>query len=730
MKDIKKIYPVKGMTCAACAHSVERMLNGQDGVKEATVNYATQSVAVSFDNSTTNFNKLKIALEEIGYSLAAESTDIKAEKTKELKRIKHKLIVSAILTLPVFILSMFFMGSFPNQNYLLFVLTLPIIFYSGQQFYVNAWKKAKYGSSNMDTLIALGTGAAFLFSVVNTFFPEWIISQGLSVHVYYESAAVIITLILLGNYLEERAKANTGTAIEKLLGLQAKKALVIRNDTEEWVDLQGLKVGDHIIIRPGDKIPVDGSVTDGSSYVNESMLTGEPDAIAKSIGDKVTGGTINQNGRLVMQAEKIGADTMLSRIIQLVQEAQGSKAPVQKLADKISGIFVPIVLAISLLSFGAWWWFGPDPSFSYAIVVLTTVLIIACPCALGLATPTAIMVGIGKGAENGILIKSAEMLEKAKSLDIIVVDKTGTITEGKPSVQQFEILPGELQREELASVIKSIEKQSEHPLAEAIVNYFSTNQVKPVHHFESITGMGAKAEVGGKTYFIGKPSWLKSLKCDEQLQTKGLKMEEEGHSLVAVADHKQILAFIALSDAVKPKAAEAVALLQKQGKKVVMLSGDNSSAVARVAHNVGITSYQGGLMPKDKQAYIKQQQVKGYHVAMAGDGINDAPALAQADVGIAMGTGTDVAIESAGIVLLHGDINRIAKAILLSGKTVRTIHQNLFWAFFYNVAAIPIAAGLLYPFFGILLSPMIAGGAMAFSSVSVVLNSLKLKSDF
>lgn len=727
MSSIKTTYPVSGMTCAACAHSVESMLMSQAGVEQAAVNLANNSVSVVYDESTTNFGKMKVALEQIGYNISKSKSEGEELKLQGEQVLKKKLWVAIIFTIPVFVLSMFFMDSFAGQNYLLLALTTPIVFYSGNQFYLNAWKKLQHGSSNMDTLIAIGTGAAFLFSLINTLFPTWLASKGMHPHVYYESAAVIISLILLGNYLEERAKGRTGAAIEKLMGLQVKQALILKDGQEHMVDLSEVKVGDLIVIKPGALIPVDGKVMEGESYVEESMLTGEPGAVIKRMDDSLTGGTINQNGRLVMEAQKVGEETMLARIIQMVADAQGSKAPIQKLADRISAIFVPIVLVIALLSFGFWMIFGPDPALTNAFVVLVTVLIIACPCALGLATPTAIMVGIGRGADQGILIKNAEMLEKTKNLDVLIVDKTGTITEGNPSVQAVLCEQTEEQKNSLFSAIKSLENQSEHPLAKAIDRHFNEVELKEVRYFNSITGQGIKGEVGGVTYFIGKPDWLKNLKVSASLKEQSQALINEGQTVIAVANSKEVVAFIGIKDAVKAGAKQSISQLTEMGISVVMLSGDNPEAVAKVAQEVGIKTYQGSLMPADKRGYIIKQQEEGKKVGMAGDGINDAPALAQADVGLAMGTGSDVAIETAGIVLLKGDISKIATAISLSTKTVKTIRQNLFWAFFYNVAAIPVAAGALYPAFGFLLNPMIAGAAMAFSSVSVVLNSLRLK---
>lgn len=715
------------MTCAACANSVESMLGHTKGVQSASVNFAANTVNVAFDESETAFPKMREALQAIGYDIQ-ETVDVekqRAEKAAALKTLRQKVWVAAIFSIPVFLMSMV-LPSFPYDKWAMLALALPVILYSGREFYVNAWKKLMHWQFNMDTLIALGTGAAFIFSLINTFIPQFLIKAGLEPHVYYESAVVIITLILFGNYLEEKAKSNTSSAIEKLLGLQAKKARIVENGEEREIPIDEVQKGAILSIKPGEKVPVDGIVEEGSSYLDESMVTGEPEAVRKEAGANVIGGTINQQGHFLMKAQKVGAETMLSQIIHMVQEAQGTKAPAQKLADKISAIFVPTVISIAAVAFLVWYIVGPDPAFTNAFVVLITVLIIACPCALGLATPTAITVGIGRGANEGILIKDAETLERAREISMLLVDKTGTLTEGKPRVVDWQLVSG---KEEVAAVVQAMESKSEHPLGQAVVRYLVEQNMQKVEieGFESITAQGVKATYKGKAYRVGKPEWTGADQAEGALKEAFDKVIAEGKTVIGIAEEDRLVGFAALEDPVKQEAKAAVKHLQDKGIKVVMLTGDNEKAAARVAEQVGIDDFHAKLLPEDKVKWLDHYHDQGYKVAMAGDGINDAPALAKAEVGLAMSTGTDVAIESAGITLLKGDISKIAEAILLSRKTVGTIRGNLFWAFFYNVLAIPIAAGVLYPINGFLLNPMIAGGAMAFSSLSVVMNSLLLK---
>jgi P-type Cu2+ transporter len=586
-------------------------------------------------------------------------------------------------------------------------------------------------SANMDTLIALGTGVAFVYSLFNTLFPEYLIRFGIEPHIYYESTVVIITLVLFGNLMEARAKEKTSSAIEKLIGLQPNQATLLKDGNQILVPIDDVQVDDLILIRPGEKIPVDGKVVEGSSYVDESMVTGEPLAVGKKEGDTALGGTINKNGSFTMRAEKVGTDTMLSRIIMMVQDAQGSKAPVQKLADKISSIFVPIVVAIALISFGIWIYLGPEPAFTNALIILVTVLIIACPCALGLATPTAITVGIGKGALNGILIRNAEALEKSRDIDILLIDKTGTVTKGKPEVTDVVNSP-EIDTKLFRNLLFTIESNSEHPLAEAIVNGLkkeaNVSQLK-VSGFENTPGKGVGAFYKDHHYKIGSPRLLKenNIQPVGGLMDQIIRLEQEGKTVVVVLRDSSLIGLVAVKDTIKESSPHAIKTLQEMGIQVVMLTGDSKYNAEKIGMEVGITEIVAEVLPEEKADWVLKYQAEGKKVAMAGDGINDAPALALADVGIAMGTGADIAMESAQITLVKGDIGKIAEAIKLSRETVKTIRQNLFWAFFYNVISIPVAAGVLYPINGFLLSPMIAGGAMAFSSVSVVLNSLRLK---
>jgi Cu2+-exporting ATPase len=730
----KEIYPVEGMSCAGCAASIERELCKQQGVEEANVNFAMHTISLKYREGLTSFEKLQERVDDIGFKLlpAQKAAESKKLREKEFKVLQRKFWVALLFSIPVFVISMILMGDIPYANFIMLLLSLPVVFYSGNQFYINAWKKIRHGNTNMDTLISLGTGIAFLYSLVVTFFPEAIrAADGMAPHVYYESAVVIITLILLGNLLEERAKAKTSTAIEKLLQLQVKTATVIRDGIEITVLSEEVQRGDLVLVRPGEHIPVDGTLEKGRSFVDESMISGEPLPVEKQAGDKVTGGTLNQSGSFVIRATATGSHTLLSRIIKMVQDALGSKAPSQKLADRISAVFVPVVVSIALLSFVIWYFAGPSPQFTTAMVVLVSVLIIACPCALGLATPTAITVGIGKAARQGILIKDAEALEKAAHIEVLFVDKTGTLTEGKPRVTDFHLLAGEDQKT-VQEVILTVEKQSEHPLAKAVVAYLEeegTSTAQETELFENRSGFGIEAAFQGQKVLLGNRRLLEQagIIIGQPIEEQAQKLESEQKTLIFVAIENKTVALIALQDRIKAEARQAVADLHRHGLKLIMLTGDNQATAAYVARETGIDQYFAEVLPQDKGAHVKAYQQQGKIVAMAGDGINDAPALAMADVGIAMGTGTDIAMESATLTLLNGNIAAIAQAIRLSVATRKTIKQNLFWAFVYNVIAIPIAAGALYPLWGFLLNPMIAGTAMAFSSLSVVLNSLRLK---
>lgn len=731
---IKESFPVTGMTCASCAASVESVLKHTEGVLDASVNFANSSVLVEYDKEFSP-NQIQNALRAVGYDIILDA-DNPSEVQQELQQkhyqdIKSRTIWSAILTLPIFIFGMFYMQWEPGK-WISLVLTFPILFWFGRSFFINAFKQAKHGKANMDTLVALSTGIAFLFSVFNTFFPEFWLSRGIEPHVYYEAATVIITFISLGKLLEEKAKSNTSSAIKKLMGLQPKTLKIIENGEEQEIPISSVQVGQTILVRPGEKIPVDGEVSKGSSYVDESMITGEPVPVQKSQGEKVFAGTVNQKGSFQFTAEKVGGETLLSQIIKMVQQAQGSKAPVQKLVDKIAGIFVPVVLGISIVTFIVWMSLGGDNAFSQALLTSVAVLVIACPCALGLATPTAIMVGIGKGAENNILIKDAESLELGHKVNAVILDKTGTITEGKPLVTDIFWKDKLEDINEYKKVLLAIEAQSEHPLAEAVVNHLKDENIEKaeIASFESITGKGVKAQTeNGSPYYVGNHKLMleKNIQIDASLMQTAESLEEQAKTVIFFGNEKQVLAILAIADKIKETSKMAIATLQERGIEVYMLTGDNNKTASAVAKQVGITNYQGEVMPSEKAAFVEKLQADGKIVAMVGDGINDSHALAQANVSIAMGKGSDIAMDVAKMTLITSDLQSIPKALELSKRTVLGIRQNLFWAFIYNIIGIPIAAGVLYPVNGFLLDPMIAGAAMAFSSVSVVANSLRLK---
>ncbi len=730
----KRTFPVTGMSCAACASSVESILQHTPGVESAQVNFATNSVRVEF-NENTNPETLNQALSAIGYGLIiTEDNAIEAgqnAQNKHYEETKTRLIWSAFLTIPVVILGMFFMHWEPGK-WISLVLSIPVLFYFGRPFFEGALKQAKYGKANMDTLVALSTGIAFLFSFANTVYPQFWIARGIEPHVYYEAATVIITFITLGKLLEARAKSNTSSALRKLMGLQPKTLKAKIDGVEKEIPISEVEKGYEIIIRPGEKIPVDGEVLSGSSFVDESMISGEPLAVEKIPGEKVYSGTVNQKGSFSFLAEKVGSETLLSQIIQRIQEAQGSKASVQKLVDKISGVFVPVVLVISILTFTTWMIVGGENAFTHALFTSVAVLVIACPCALGLATPTAIMVGIGKGAENQILIKDAESLELAHQVDSIILDKTGTITSGKTEVANLEWI-NETVAQEYAPLLLAMESSSEHPLAEAIVKKFAVENLAPVliHEFQSLTGNGVEAKsTKGERLFVGNQKLLNLKNAQLNSRQKELAEEwrNEAKTVVFFGNENEVLAVIAIADQIKPSSKDAIAKLKSQGIEVYMLTGDNSQTAQAVAKEVGLTHYKAEVLPSDKSNFIKSLQAEGRIVAMVGDGINDSEALAQADVSIAMGHGSDIAMDVAKMTIISSDLQAIPKALRLSRLTVNGIRQNLFWAFIYNLIGIPIAAGLLYPINGFLLDPMIAGAAMAFSSVSVVLNSLRLKS--
>jgi len=748
----KQTFPVTGMTCAACASSVETILQHTEGVVSAAVNFATSTVQIEFDEHTIP-ETLDAALQEIGYGLIIStkevSESVQEEQEKNYREIKRRTIGAALLTAPVFVLGMFFMDWGPGK-WISMILSIPVLFYFGQHFYVNAWKQARNRKANMDTLVALSTGIAFLFSVFNTLFPEFWHSRGIHPHVYFEAATVIVVFISFGKLLEERAKSQTGTALKKLIGLQPKTLTRIQNGQTQEIKIEEVQLNDRILIKPGEKIPVDGIVASGNSFIDESMISGEPVPVVKNSEDKVFAGTINQKGSLEIIAEKVGASTLLSQIIQRVQDAQGSKAPVQKLVDKIAGIFVPVVIVIAILTFGVWMVLGEENAFSHALLASVSVLVIACPCALGLATPTAIMVGVGKGAENQILIRDAESLELGHKVNSIILDKTGTITEGRPTVSSIHWAVGSEQMvsgnqltvssnkvdtslltTHYLQILLTLESKSEHPLAEAVVKYLKEKDTKPVDlvNFESITARGVKGIVEGKTYFAGNKKLLEEngITVPKDLETEAKAWSEKSQTVIWFADEKNALAVIGIKDQIKSGSKAAIQKLQESGIEVYMLTGDNHQTATAVAAEMGIKDFRAEVMPSDKSQFVKNLQEKGKIVAMVGDGINDSEALAQADVSIAMGHGSDIAMDVAKITLITSDLNKIPQAFRLSHLTVNGVKQNLFWAFIYNVIGIPIAAGILYPINGFLLDPMIAGAAMAFSSVSVVLNSLRLK---
>lgn len=728
-KTIKQTFPVLDMSCAACATRVDKTLNQQEGVSRASVNYASAMATVEYDPLICSPESLKAAIQEAGYDLVIEEgeeadREVEDAHTAKYKKLKIRTTWAILLSLPVAIIGMFFMDM-PYANYVMWLLSTPVVFGLGKDFFLNAWKQLKHKSANMDTLVANSTGIAYLFSLFNLFYPDFWLSRGVEPHVYFEASSVIVAFILLGRLLEERAKGNTSTAIRKLIGLQPKTVTIVREDGQlQEIPIGEIRMDDVVLVKPGEKIAVDGTVTDGSSFVDESMLSGESLPVEKRVGAHVFAGTINQKGSFRFRAEKVGKDTLLAHIIRMVQDAQGSKAPVQKLVDKIAAVFVPAIMSIALLAFLVWIFLDPTDGFTRGLLSAVTVLIIACPCALGLATPTAIMVGIGKGAELGILIKDAESLEIARKVDTIVLDKTGTITEGKPKVTDLIGSVDSL----LTNIFCSLEKLSEHPLAEAVVNYFPNGSVL-IEQFESITGRGVQGRVGGKLYMAGNRSLLeeKRVRIDDGLSEEANRLTSDAKTVIWFADEKQALCLVAIADRIKETSEVAIRELQQMGIEVYMLTGDNESTARAIAGKMGIRHFRAGVLPQDKAAFVRELQRTGKHVAMVGDGINDSAALAQADLSIAMGQGSDIAMDVAKMTIISSDLTKIASAIRLSALTVRTIRQNLFWAFIYNTIGVPIAAGALYPINVFLLNPMIAGAAMAMSSVSVVTNSLRLK---
>lgn len=730
----KETFQVLGMSCAVCALNVETTLGAQEGVYEAKVNFAGSTVLVDYNPRVITPVELQKAVESAGYELVVENTEDTDQadrlQREEFLALKRKTIGAIVLAVPVFVIGMFFMHM-PYGNWIMLAFTIPVMAFFGRDFFVHAYMQLKHGRANMDTLVAVSTGVAFLFSLFNTIWPEYWTSRGLEAHVYYEAAAVIIALILLGRLLEAKAKFSTSTAIKKLMGLQPKTVTKILADgSEEEVPIREVEVGDVLVVKPGEKIPVDGEVTEGSSFVDESMITGESIPVEKVKGQPVYAGTINEKGSFRFRADKVGGETVLANIIRMVQEAQGSKAPVQKLVDRIAGIFVPVVMGIAVITFIVWMLIGGDLAFTHALLTSITVLVIACPCALGLATPTAIMVGIGKGAEHNILIKDAESLELMYRVNAIVLDKTGTITEGKPVVTDIHWTPG-AEDERYQSILWEIERRSEHPLADAVVQKFKEKVVNEISvlDFENQTGKGVTAKVGDKVYLVGNRALLEvnHVVLDDDNEKLAVRWEGDGKTVVFFAGGGRVLALVAIADKIKESSRQAVATLHEKGIDVYMLTGDNALTARAVADQVGIRHFKAEVMPGEKANFVEALQHEGKVVAMVGDGINDSQALAQADVSIAMGKGSDIAMDVAKVTLITSDLNVIPRAIALSHQTVRAIRQNLFWAFIYNIIGIPLAAGVLYGINGFLLNPMIAAAAMAFSSVSVVTNSLRIK---
>ncbi len=755
-------YKIKGMHCASCASIIERTLKKSGKVESVEVNYGTEKAKVSFNESEFTPQDLEKLIEPLGYTLDIPQTaqemgmspnehaehlgmnQTKKEKLAEIKDMRTKvysalpLAIFSIIVMGWDILAEFDLVSPMSENlsefihHLLPLFATYVLFVVGKPYLLGFYRFLRYGKANMDTLIGIGTSVAYLYSFLVTAL-EVPLSAYIDVDVtYYDVTIVVITFIALGKYLEAKSKLKTGDAIEALLTLQAKVALVLRNGIETEIPIDQVVHGDQIVIKPGAKIPVDGTISEGTSFIDEAMVTGEPIPVEKTIGNTVVAGTINTTGSFTFTATKVGSETLLANIIRMVEDAQGSRAPIQALADKISSVFVPVVLVFAFITLGAWLFLGTESlgfakALSYGLTSFVGILVIACPCALGLATPTAIIVGVGKGAKEGILIKDAATLEKLHAVDTIVVDKTGTITKGKPelvSIQNYSSSPDE----EIIAILASLERKSEHPIAHAITQYAKTHKIeeKSVQDFETKKGMGLMGTVHGTQYFAGNTKLIEDMKLS--FDTSHLTKEtSEGKTPVILATEHDVLATVFVADAIKPEAVEAVKNLHKLGIKVTMLTGDNKQTAEAIAKEVGIDDVVAEVLPEEKLAYVRDLQSKGHIVAMAGDGVNDAPALAQADIGIAMGTGTDVAIETAGITLLHGDISKLVKAVRLSKMTMRGIKQNLFWAFFYNIIGIPLAAGVFFPFFGWLLSPVFAGFAMAFSSVSVVGNSLRIK---
>ena len=738
----KITLPIKGMTCAACVAAVENALRSLVGVVSASVNFATEKATIEYFPSQAGIREFRKAVKEAGYEVveAEKGEDIVEKEQRERQQayltLRRKVIIGAILAAPVFILMQWDMVGLSRimpipmrVNFLLqLIIETPVQFWIGRQFYTGAMAAARHRTTNMNTLIAVGTTSAYVYSVIATFFPSVFEIRGYSAGVYFDTAATIIVLILLGRLFEARAKGRTSEAIKKLIGLQAKTARVVRGSTEADLPIEDVEIGDIIVVRPGEKVPVDGVIKEGYSSVDESMVTGESIPVEKHAGDAVVGATINKTGAFKFEATRVGRDTMLAHIIEMVQTAQGSKPPIARMADLIASYFVPAVMGAAAVTFVVWYLLGPAPAFTYAVLNFIAVLIIACPCSLGLATPTSIMVGTGKGAEHGVLIRSGEALETAHKINAVVFDKTGTLTRGRPEVT--DIIAGEMTEDEVLFYAASAEKGSEHPLGEAIIKKTRDRgvEIKGAEKFEAIPGHGIKAVINGRTVLLGNERLMTDENIDPAgLRKDALRLSSDGKTPMFLAVDGRVSGIVAVADTLKDEAVAAVRSLRQMGIEVVMITGDNQRTGEAIGRLAGIDRVLAEVLPEEKAAQVKRLQAEAKVVAMVGDGINDAPALAQADVGIAIGTGTDVAMEASDITLISGDIRGVVTAIALSMATMRNIRQNLFWAFAYNVILIPVAAGALLPFFGILLNPMLAAGAMGFSSVTVVTNALRLK---